>query len=145
MPPTAGSAAASSGAAKPRAAAASAEASRDELVQRTLDLATASWPMKHDHLTRLGDEYANVLAMAQTVIPPPAGAAAAVSPTQPQQVGYWRAMTRMLLLRQAVSPSDLANPGASRNFTWSPTFRGACWWRFIDILMADAARRSAAL
>jgi hypothetical protein len=69
--------------------------------------------MKHDHLTRLGDEYANVLAMAQTVIPPPAGAAA--SPTQPQQVGYWRAMTRMLLLRQAVSPADLANPGALRN------------------------------
>jgi hypothetical protein len=128
MPPTAGASAASSGGVKPRAAAASAEASREELVQRTLDLATASWPMKHDHLTRLGDEYANVLAMAQTVIPPPASAAAAAaSPTQPQQVGYWRAMTRMLLLRQAVSPSDIANPGALRGNINDPIYCGVCW------------------
>lgn len=88
------------------------------MTERILEMEMGTWAYKQSHLSRLAEEHTNVLALSQTapqlssvgVLAPgstPLGASMA-------GVGYWRGMARMLLLRRALSPADIANPGASQ-------------------------------
>ncbi len=97
------------------APAADAAVSVEALAERHLRVAAATWPLKQQHLARLAEEHANVLALAQTAPQPSsiaAGARRGAANAAAADGGYWRAMARMLLLRRSVSPADMANPGA---------------------------------
>jgi hypothetical protein len=122
-PPIAPAAAASSKPAASSGASSPFYYTREELANLTLQNAQESWPLKQQALQRHHKEYQNVLALSQSVVPNTATALEAErgvpstflqNPTvsiNSGQVGYWRPMARLLLLKDNISAADLANPG----------------------------------
>lgn len=98
----------------PSAAQSGPAFTRDQMTERLLGMEMATWPYKQAHLARLAEEHQNVLAMSQTA--PQLSSVAVLAPGSTPLgksmagVGYWRGMARMLLLRRALSPADIANP-----------------------------------